>query len=380
MKSDMKTFSPVSKKSGLLIFCILVSLLLGQQPGFGQNSFSGVIEFDKTVHDFGDFLITAGKQTCSFTFKNISKDPIVIHDIITSCGCTDPQWPRQPILPGKEGQITVTFNNDLGPYPFDKSLTVYVSNINKPVMLRIRGNVLDKPRSLEDLFPIRIGSLGFRELPLEAGQIEQGAGRSETVEIANLSNRPLQVSFADLTPGLTLEIDPPTIPAKGKAQLRYTINTGKTNGKLWGKNTFTANVLLNGQTQESPIGINALIKENFSEYTKDQRKNGSLPQFQNSTATFGRIRSTETITLSYTCKNAGKAPLTIYKIDASAPGLEMEYPKQIAPGESGTIRVRVTPEALAQQKDEEEALYILTVITNSPVRPLSSLFITGIIE
>ncbi|MBR5249762.1 MAG: DUF1573 domain-containing protein [Bacteroidales bacterium] len=376
MKANKKSIFTIH----LLILCILQVLISQHTPVYAQNSFSGVIEFDKSVHDFGDFMISDGKKTCTFTYKNISDSPLVIHDIITSCGCTDPVWSKQPVHPGKQGTIQVTFNNDLGPYPFDKALTVYVSNVHKPVILRIRGNVLDRKRSLEELFPIRIGSLGLREAPLNLGQIEQGVSRSETIEVANLSDRPIQVSFTHNTPGLYLQLDHPTIPAKGKTQLRYSIDTEKTREKLWGKNTFEATVQINGKAQQKPIQVIALIKENFAGYTEQQRRSGALPQFQNSSADFKRIKSTDSATVSYTCKNAGKVPLVIYKIDGSDPGLEMEFPKEIAPGSSGTIRVKVTPEALAQQKNEEEILFILTVITNSPVRPLTSLFITGVVE
>ena len=62
---------------------------------------SKVISFDKKIHDFGDVIISDGPVKCTFTFTNISDSPIVVHNIISSCGCATPQWTRSPVKPGK---------------------------------------------------------------------------------------------------------------------------------------------------------------------------------------------------------------------------------------------------------------------------------------
>ena len=100
-----------------------------------------VVEFDKTVHDFGDISIDDGPQTCVFTVKNIGKDPIAIYEVVTSCGCTDAQWTREPLQPGKSGKISATYKNEDGPVPFDKTLTVYTSAQKKPIILHLKGSV-----------------------------------------------------------------------------------------------------------------------------------------------------------------------------------------------------------------------------------------------
>jgi Protein of unknown function (DUF1573). len=103
-----------------------------------------VVEFDRTVHDFGDISVNDGPVTCTFTVKNIGKEPIAIYEVVTSCGCTDAQWTREPLQPGKTGTITGTYKNEDGPVPFDKTLTVYIAGVSKPVILRMRGVVHEK--------------------------------------------------------------------------------------------------------------------------------------------------------------------------------------------------------------------------------------------
>jgi hypothetical protein len=70
-----------------------------------------VITFEKKTHDFGD--ITEGdKVQETFRFTNTGTEPLLITDVQVTCGCTTPKgWPRDPIMPGGKGEITVAFNS-----------------------------------------------------------------------------------------------------------------------------------------------------------------------------------------------------------------------------------------------------------------------------
>ena len=59
----------------------------------------------------------------------------------SSCGCTNVRWTRTSLAKGEKGTIEATYTNEDGPYPFDKTITVYLSDIRKPVVLHLRGVV-----------------------------------------------------------------------------------------------------------------------------------------------------------------------------------------------------------------------------------------------
>ena len=61
--------------------------------------------------------------------------------MVSSCGCTGAEWTRESIAPGESGEVSATYTNDEGPYPFDKILTVYTSAQKKPVLLHLKGVV-----------------------------------------------------------------------------------------------------------------------------------------------------------------------------------------------------------------------------------------------
>lgn len=358
----------------ILISLITLTIFVSNRVS-AQNEFGGVVKFDKTIHDFGDIRISDGEQKCTFTFTNISNKAIVVHNVITSCGCTDPSWTKKPVKPNERGEIIITFKNDQGPYPFDKSITVYISDLTKPVMLRVRGIAHEKKKSLKELFPERMGSFALRKREYQMGQIEQGLTRSEKMEVANISSKPIKIDFYNVSPGLFLIVEPNPIPANSKANLSYSINSSKTGEKLWGKCSFKASVIVDGAKQKGEFSIATLIKENFSDYTPEQRRNGALPQFNTSSFNFDSVSAGTKVKALFTCKNTGKENLIIYKMESSEKGATINFPETIAPGKEGTIEITIDTKNCPQG----ELLHIITVITNAPVRPLATLFVTGII-
>jgi len=117
----------------------LFSLLLATALTAGPEA-----SFDKSVHDFGKVTMQDGALSCSFTVTNTGDDVLFIKMVNSSCGCTDVKWTRTAIEPGKTGTIDATYSNDEGPYPFDKTLTVYTTVSNKPTVLHLRGVVRKK--------------------------------------------------------------------------------------------------------------------------------------------------------------------------------------------------------------------------------------------
>ena len=97
------------------------------------------IKFTETIFDYGDIPFNSDGK-CEFEFQNVSDKPLVINTVKTSCGCTNPAWPKKPIGPGKKGVISIEYNTKITG-TFQKSITVYSNAENSPAMLFIKGNV-----------------------------------------------------------------------------------------------------------------------------------------------------------------------------------------------------------------------------------------------
>lgn len=115
------------------------------------------ITFKETNHDFGEIQFK-GNGSYEFVFVNTGNEPLILTQPKSSCGCTVPEWPRQPILPGESNVIKVTYKNTDRPGNFNKYVTVFSNSlVNKEVKLHIKGTVLPEPT---DAAPVKVESIG----------------------------------------------------------------------------------------------------------------------------------------------------------------------------------------------------------------------------
>ncbi len=102
-----------------------------------------VMTFEETEHNFG--VVTDGdKVSHTYTFTNTGNEPLILSDARGSCGCTVPQWPREPIAPGESGNITVEFNSANKVGSRNQKVTI-TANTNPPQsFIYLKGDVLAK--------------------------------------------------------------------------------------------------------------------------------------------------------------------------------------------------------------------------------------------
>lgn len=106
---------------------------------------SAKIEFEKVEHDYGTIPV-GGDGAYEFVFTNEGEEPLVLSNVRSSCGCTVPKWPKEPIMKGEQATIKVQYDTKkIG--SFSKSVTVYSNSSNNPVVLRIKGKVVDQDQA-----------------------------------------------------------------------------------------------------------------------------------------------------------------------------------------------------------------------------------------
>ena len=379
---------------------LAVSVSLG---ALAQNRFGGRVELDRTVYDFGDIQTSQGPVSCSYTVRNISDKPVTILNVLSSCGCTDVKWTKETIPAGGKGTISATYKNEDGPYPFDKTLTAYFSDIKQPVVLHLRGVVHEKALPIGEMYPLHFGSLGMRSAELKAGNLTQGQSKSGEVKIANIGKSPIRVAFKDVSEGLKLSVSPETIPADGTATLTYTVTSDRGH---WGKCWYYATPTVNGSTARAVqavkpeprpergaeaivadpnpeigagkerIGVWTVIKEDFSGLTREQRAAAANPMFSSSTFTFGQVKAGTKVEAVFEGSNIGKSELVIYKADSDSRRLTATQLPRIKAGGKGTVKAVLDTKGMPSG----EVLVILTLTTNSPLRPIVNLYVTGFIK
>lgn len=130
------------KKLFLLpLFALSVITASAQAPTVsgGTERPGPTMKFEELDHNFG--TIKQGESvTYIFKFKNDGKEPLIINTAVGSCGCTVPEYPKEPIRPNGAGEIKVTFNSTGKSGPQDKTVTI-TYDTDKTVVLHMRGTV-----------------------------------------------------------------------------------------------------------------------------------------------------------------------------------------------------------------------------------------------
>ena len=120
--------------------CFLVTKGFSQEPE-KENLNAPEITFEKTVHDFGKVPFN-GVAECEFTFTNTGKEPLIIQECRSTCGCTTPTCPKdKPVKPGEKGTIKAKYNNTHIVGPFNKEFTVISNAKNSSVRITIKGEI-----------------------------------------------------------------------------------------------------------------------------------------------------------------------------------------------------------------------------------------------
>jgi len=137
-------------KNLILTFTLLFVATIATNSASAQIDKGAKIEFSKETHDYGTIKYDADPY-CTFEFKNTGNEPLIISNAKGSCGCTVPEWSKEPIAPGATGSIRVKYDTKR-PGPINKSVTIDSNAINEPSkIIKIKGEVGPAP---EDGMPV----------------------------------------------------------------------------------------------------------------------------------------------------------------------------------------------------------------------------------
>ncbi len=350
----------------------LILLLLCGLAGYAQ----GTLVFEPSSWNFGEIREVDGPVSHTFTGENRGDKPLVILDVVTTCGCTAPRFSKRPILPGQKTEITVTYDPANRPGVFSKELGVYSSERKKVATLTVHGNVTPRPKSIEELYPIDAGG-GLRlTTTLNAfAYIHVGIPVQGSFGYVNTSDHPIRLALRPVNGSGALRIEAPTrIEAgqRGAINVTYFIPADQPRyGTVRDALEVTVDNLSNGTT----LVTHGIVVDPLPEMDEKARPRS---EYSENILKFGVVKHTGPLCRrSFTLSNTGSAELIVRAVEGMGnisttltPGI------RIAPGGSFRAEVRMDPSAQDYGVMSEH----LIIVTNDPVRPMRRIRVTAIIE
>lgn len=335
---------------------------------FGQKA---TITFEETSHNFGTVNENAGKAVHNFTFKNTGNAPLILTNVRAGCGCTTPEWSRQPIAPGATGNIKVSFDPRNRPGSFVKSITVN-SNASNPVLsLTIRGKVNRKPAGPYDDYKFAVGLLKLTNNSLNLGAITHTQQLERNLEMVNTGNQTITITTSSPTPAITVSAIPATLEKGQRGNLQIKYDPQKRND--WGFVNDPIEVMVNNNEKGS-IQVTATIQEDFSAYNGNY-ENAPLIALTETETTLPDLAPNTTYTHSFYIQNDGKTELIIRKIKPSDPNVLASMAKsELKPGKKTKVTITFKTD------ERKKTVKIIQFTTNDPRHSVVNYRLTGTLK
>jgi len=337
---------------------------------FAQEK-NAIITFTKMEHDFGKITQESGFSTVRFELTNTGKAPLIITEVTASCGCTTPDYTKEPIPAGKTGFVSAAYNPMNRPGLFDKTLTVNSNAANGAVTLHIKGEVAEKVKTVNDEYPYEYGNLRINKIFGNFANLYNDEIKTDTISFINVSQKSVKVTVnkAEIPEYLKVELSPENVEPNQKGTIVLTIDGAKVNDWDYVKALFYLyfDGILNSTNR---ISATAIVVERFDETTL---LNPPKIEFESTDFNFEPVVEGAKIEHTFNFKNTGTTDLYIRKTRASCGCTAVSVSENpIKPGQSGIISTIFNTEGKPGTQNK-----IITVITNDPSNSKILLKLTG---
>lgn len=370
------------KNLTLFSYILFLSLLVSELSAQINKS---TVRFDEETHDFGIVDINGGSVSHNFTFVNTGKMPFIINEVKASCGCTTPEWTKEPVIPGQTGSITVSFNPKGRPGPFAKSITINSNAERQPIVLKITGTVKKgeeeatiegKIARIKKEYKYEMGDIHMKNTHVAFNEVLKGKIVSRLIKVANAStDKPAKLGFENKPDFLTFVFNPEILKPAEEGTIEIFYNSALKNE--WDRAIDRIYLTVNGESPDkNMITVTATIIEDFSDLSPEEKELAPKTYFESRTYNFGTVRQGKKIEHNFILKNVGQKDLVIRRIWATC-GCTAVTPKKTVIKPEDVTQIKVVFNSTGRKGNQKK---MITVITNDPENPRITLWLEGIVE
>jgi len=331
--------------------------------------------FKEKIHDFGEVLGQQGNADYEFVFTNNSGRPVRIISVQASCGCTTPAWTKEAVAPGKTGFIKASFDPKGRPGYFNKSLTVTTDLSGNPVVLQIKGTVVDHLSVKDESLSAANGNLKLRNSSFNIGKVFINKETSAS-EFKVVNDGKEKIDFTEVIAPVYIRVTTPQSLQPGERGVIKISYDAKA------KNQYgfqSDNIELKTTDVVNPVksfSVYATIEEFFPTLTTDELAKAPILMMDRYEVDFLRVKRVPTIENSVTIQNRGKKNLEIRYIQSNCSCVvTMLDKKTLKPGETATLSIKFITEGRSGTQNKA-----MTIYSNDPRNPVQRVTISGYIE
>ncbi|TNE79214.1 MAG: DUF1573 domain-containing protein [Bacteroidetes bacterium] len=335
----------------------------------------GTLHFRDEGINMGQIKEEDGPAMAVFRCFNIGKSPVVITNVKTSCGCTVSDWSRDTLAPGDSGYVIATYDPRSRPGPFEKGLFVYNDGVPFEIFLTIAGEVIPRPKTVEDDYPSKFGKLMMTSNYFNFGFVYKNQVDTVKAKIYNASTDTIRIlGVSGRPPHVLMKTSSNILLPKSQNEITFIYDARNSGDEAWGDQLHYLKLLTDDiNVPELQMHIQAHVWEQFPKQTKRRVKKNPKVSFDKEQFNYGKALVGDTVEVRYTIYNTGKKPLEIRRIYGSCGCTVTTSDKEsIAGGDSATLIVKFNTSGRSGVEDKT-----ITVITNDPTRPVAKLSFTG---
>lgn len=356
-------------------FKLLAFYFFYSAAAFGQVA--KPLKFKEEIFDFGSIKEHAGPVMHEFSFLNTSNRPIKIVNVQASCGCTTPDWSKEPVEAGKSGFIQASFNPAGRPGYFNKTLTVTTDFDANPILLQIKGQVAVEGEVEKVQFQASNGNWKLKTSSFNMGKVFiKDEFTVRDFQVLNGGSKPVTFSGKTMGPAyVKIDVQPKTLAPGEKGNIKVSYN-----GKMKGQYGFQSdNIQITTDDELNPIksfSVYATLEDEFPQLSAEDLAKAPQLRVQATTLDFGRLRPNTASVKEIQLFNTGKKELDIKSLQGNCTCVTASAERtSIKPGESSSVKISLDPQ------DRKGALQkSLTIYSNDPQNPVQRITFSGYVE
>lgn len=298
-----------------------------------------------------------------YELKNTTKRPLLITEVQMGCGCTTAEYPHQSIPNDENFTFRVTYDaRQMG--HFEKHTMVYFYGMDEPLMLTLKGVVVEEIVDFTGDYPFKLGDLLADAHSIEFDDVNRGDRPTAKIHIKNPTSETAYPFVMHLPNYLTVDVSPSRISSGQGGELTFTLNsTLLPNDGLAQTNVFLGKNPGDKVSPEKEIGISAVLLPGFSNLTESQLRNAPVFHLSTTSLNLGSFNGKKKLKGEIEITNKGKSRLDITAIQMYTIGIQVEIDKvKIMPGEVVKMKISAIAKEIKSTKSKPRIL----MITNDP--------------